>query len=182
MKRQKGYTLIELMTTLAVAAVLISVAMPGMQSFRMNSRQSGKINEMISIMHLARNTAITTNSRVTLCSSKDGSNCQSVAWDEGWIAFVDRDSDQNVDDDETVLRVGTGVKGVTISSEEYSNYLMYRPNGRVMKTAVNQNSGQFTICDRRGSQHGKAIMLDLSGRPRVADNDSYGITLSCPSS
>jgi prepilin-type N-terminal cleavage/methylation domain-containing protein len=38
MMRQKGYTLIELMTTLAVAAVLISVAMPGMNSFRLQAK------------------------------------------------------------------------------------------------------------------------------------------------
>ena len=181
MMRQKGYTLIELLTTLGVATVLISVAMPSMQSFRMNSRQVGKANEMISIMHLARNTAVTSNTRVTLCASSNGDNCESVAWDKGWIAFVDRDSDQNVDDDETILRVGTGVDGITISSGQYSDYLMYRPNGRAMGGAVNQNSGQFTICDRRGSQHAKAIMVDLSGRPRVVDNDAFGISLSCPS-
>jgi Tfp pilus assembly protein FimT len=105
-----------------------------------------------------------------------------VAWDKGWIAFVDRDSDQTVDDDESILRVGPGVDGVTISSGQYSNYLMYRPNGRAMNATVKQNSGQFTICDKRGSKHAKAIMIDLAGRPRVADNDSYGISLSCPSS
>jgi len=181
MMRQKGYTLIELLTTLGVATVLISVAMPNMQSFRMNSRQTGKINELISTIHLARNTAITTNTRVTLCASSDGNSCESVAWDKGWIAFVDRDSDQNVDDDESILRVGTAVDGVTISSGQYANFLMYRPNGRVMGNAVNQNNGQFTFCDNRGSEHAKAIMLDLSGRPRVVDNDSYGISLSCGS-
>jgi Tfp pilus assembly protein FimT len=154
--------------------------MPGMQSFRMNSRQTGKVNELISIMHLARNTAVTVNSRVTVCSSNNGNNCEAVPWDKGWIAFVDEDSDQNVDDDETVLRVGAAVDGVTISSGQFPNFLMYRPSGRVMKNALNQNSGQFTVCDKRGSQHAKAIMLDLSGRPRVVDNESYGISLSCP--
>ena len=181
MMRQKGYTLIELLTTLGVATVLISVAMPNLQSFRMNSRQTGKINELISTIHLARNTAVTTNTRVTLCASSNGNTCESVAWDKGWIAFVDRDSDQNVDDDEAILRVGTAVDGVTISSGQYANFLMYRPNGRVMGNAVNQNKGQFTFCDNRGSEHAKAIMLDLSGRPRVVDTDSYGISLSCGS-
>ena len=80
MMRQKGYTLIELLTTLGVATVLISVAMPNMQSFRMNSRQTGKINELIATMHLARNTAVTTNTRVTLCASSNGNTCESVAW------------------------------------------------------------------------------------------------------
>ena len=180
--RQKGYTLIELLTTLGVATVLISVALPGMQSFRMNSRQSGEINELISTMHLARNTAITTNTRVTVCASSGGDNCEAVSWDKGWIAFVDRDSDQNVDDDETIIRSGSGASGVTISSGQYSDYLVYRPNGRVMKDATNQNSGQFTICDDRGAAHAKAIMLDLSGRPRVADKDSAGVSISCAGS
>lgn len=181
MMRQKGYTLIELLTTLGVASVLISMAAPSMQSFQMNSRQSGKTNELISTLHLARNTAITTNTRVTVCASSNGNTCESVAWDKGWIAFVDRDSDQNVDDGETVLRVGSGADGVTISSAQYPGFLMYRPNGRAMKNAVNQNTGQFTLCDRRGSAHAKAVMIDLAGRPRAVDNDSYGISLSCPS-
>jgi type IV pilus modification protein PilV len=119
MMRQKGYTLIELMTTLAVAAVLISVAMPGMNSFRQNSQLTGTANELISAMHLARNTAVTTNTRVTLCASSNGEDCEAVAWDEGWIAFVDRDSDQNVDDDETVLRAGAGDEALDISSGQY---------------------------------------------------------------
>ncbi len=179
--RQKGYSLIELMTTIAVASVLITVALPGMQSFRLNSHLTGEINEMISVMHLARDTAITTNSRVTLCASSAGITCESVAWDKGWIAFVDRDSDQFVDGDETILRAGTDADGIEISSGEYSSFLMYRPNGRVMRNVVSENTGQFLFCDRRGSDHAKAIILDLSGRPRVADNDSFGVTLSCTS-
>jgi type IV fimbrial biogenesis protein FimT len=147
----------------------------------MNSRQTGTTNELISTMHLARNTAITTNTRVTLCASSNGNTCESVAWAKGWIAFVDRDSDQFVDGDETVLRVASGVDGVTISSAEYPDFLMYRPNGRVMKNAVNQNTGQFTLCDKRGANHAKGVMLDLSGRPRTVDNDSFGILLNCPS-
>jgi type IV fimbrial biogenesis protein FimT len=179
--RQKGYTLIELMTTLAVAAVLISVAMPSMTSFRQNSQLTGTVNELISIMHLARNTAITTNTRVTLCASRNGNNCETVAWSDGWIAFVDRDSDQNVDDDESVLRAGSGDDGLTISSSQYPVFLMYRPNGRAMRHAASENTGQFNICDDRGAGHAKAVILDLSGRPRVADSDSFGVTLSCGS-
>ena len=179
--RQKGYTLIELMTTLAVAAVLISVAMPGMQSFRQNSQMTGTANELLSTMHLARNTAVTSNLRVTLCASSNGDNCEAVAWDEGWIAFIDRDSDQNVDDDETVLRAGAGDDDLSISSSQYPTFLMYRPNGRVMRNAVNENTGQFNVCDDRGANHARAVILDLSGRPRVADSDSVGVSLSCGS-
>jgi len=179
MIREKGYTLIELLTTLGVATVLISVALPGMQNFRMNSRQSGQINELVSAMHLARNTAITTNSRVTFCASSNGQACASVSWNEGWIAFIDRDSDQTVDADESILRTGSGVNGLTISSSQYSTYLMYRPNGRVMNSSIAQNSGQFNVCDGRGTDHAKAIVLDMSGRPRLADSSTSGVSISC---
>ena len=181
MLKQKGYSLIELMTTIAVASILITVALPGMQSFRLNSNMTGQVNELISAMHLARNTAITTNSRVTLCASSNGDNCNAAAWEDGWIAFVDRDSDQFVDDDETILRVGSDADNLKISSGQYPSFLMYRPNGRAMKSTVSENSGRFTFCDKRGSQHAKAILIDLSGRPRVADNDTPGVSLSCSS-
>ncbi len=181
MVRQKGYSLIELMTTIAVASILITVALPGMNSFRLNSNMTGHVNELISGMHLARNTAITTNSRVTVCASGNGDNCQPVAWEAGWIAFIDRDSDQFVDADETVLRVGSEVNGVTITSVQYPAFLMYRPNGRAMKNTVSENSGRFTFCDKRGASHAKAILVDLSGRPRVADNDTPGVSLGCTS-
>ena len=180
--KQKGYSLIELMTTIAVASILITVAMPGMQSFRMNSHMTGEVNDLVSAMHLARNTAITVNSRVTLCASSDGDNCGSTAWDEGWIVFIDLDRDQSVDPGETIVGVGTDTDGITISSTQFSNFLVYRPNGRAMKNVISESSGQFNICDRRGAQYAKAVVIDLSGRPRTADKTSPGVTIGCPSS
>jgi len=179
MTSDKGFTLIELMTALGVATILVAIAVPGMQSFRMNARQSGTANELVNGMRVARNTAITTNTRVTVCASSSGDACGNVGWEQGWIAFMDLDRDQVLDNNETVLRSGAAVDGVTIQSGQFSNFFVYRPNGRVMFANVNQNSGQFMICDERGSAHAKGIRLDLSGRPRVYDAGSDGLTLSC---
>lgn len=179
MTSENGFTLIELLTTLAVASILVAVAIPNIQSFQMNSRQSGSVNEIINGMRIARNTAITTNTRVTLCASSNGTSCGNVGWDEGWIAFVDRDADRSLDNDETIIRSGSAVDSISISSGQFANTLVYRPNGRVMNANISQNSGQFTICDQRGSAHAKGIRLDLSGRPRAYDANSGGYTLSC---
>lgn len=180
MFRQKGFTLIELLTTLGIAAILLSVAVPGMQRFKMNSRQTNSINAMVSSMRIARNTAITDNSRVTVCASRNGSSCQAVPWNDGWIAFVDRDADRVLDVDETIVRSGSAIDGVTIKSSQFQDYFVFRPNGRVMSATVSQNSGQFTICDQRGSDFSKGIMVDLSGRPRMVDSHSGGgFTLTC---
>jgi len=179
MTRQDGFTLIELLTAMAVATILIAVAVPGMRAFQMNARQTGSVNEFVSGMRIARNTAITTNSRVMVCASDNGARCANVGWEKGWIAFVDRDADRTLDNDESILRAGSEVDGVTIKSGQFANFFVYRPDGRVMFANVNQNSGQFMICDERGSEHAKGIRLDLSGRPRVVDTYSAGFSLSC---
>ena len=97
MRRQNGFTLIELLIAMALTALLLSMAVPAMNVFTSNARQTGAINDFVSSMHLARSTAITTNTRVTLCASASGNDCDGVAWTDGWIVFGDPDSDQDVD-------------------------------------------------------------------------------------
>ena len=179
MKRQKGFTLIELMTTIGIGAVLVSMAVPGMQTVAMNSKQRSGVNELISAMHMARNTAITTNSRVTLCASSNGTSCQSVPWNDGWIVFADLDSNQAVNGAEVVLRAGAEASGLDISSSQFSRFLMYRPSGRVMNASTATNVGEFTICDGRGSDHLRIVAIELSGRPRLTEYSTLGLTPSC---
>jgi len=179
MTRQDGFTLIELLTTLGIATILVAVAIPSLQNFQMNSRQSASVNELVNGMRVARNTAITTNSRVTVCASASGDRCENVAWNMGWIAFTDRDADRALDNDETIIRTAGKVESVDISSGQFGNFFVYRPNGRVMAVNVAQDNGQFTICDERGTEHAKGIRLDLSGRPFVYDAYTGGLPLSC---
>lgn len=179
MKREKGFTLIELMTTIGIGAVLVTMAVPGMQTVAMNSKQRSGVNELVSAMHLARNTAITTNSRVTLCASGNGTACQSVDWDKGWIVFTDLDSDQNVNGNEVVLRVGSGAAGLDINSSQFSRFLMFRPSGRVMNASTATNVGEFSICDKRGTDHIRIVAIDLSGRPRISDYSTLEMSMSC---
>lgn len=179
MAGQKGFTLIELLTTLAIASILLAVAVPGMRTFGLNSHQAAGVNEFVSSMHLARNTAITNNARVTICASSNGESCQPVPWDKGWIVFIDLDGDATLDAGESMVRAGTTLKNISISSVQFGDFLSYRPNGRVMAANVNQNSGLFSICDERGPAHAKGIQLDFSGRPRLVEPESGGVSLSC---
>lgn len=179
MHRENGFTLIELMTTLGIAALLMSLAIPALQSFTTNATQTGAINDFVSSMHLARNTAITTNLRVTVCASTAGETCQSVGWDNGWIVFADINSNQLVDGDETIIATSAAVEGLTIQSDDYSRFLMYRPNGRIMNNSIDGNAGEFTVCDYRGIKHAKVVIVDLSGRPKLSETDSSGAAPSC---
>ncbi len=179
MYRERGFTLIELMTILAVAAVLFTVATPALQLFVNNSRQTSAVNDFVSSLHIARNTAITTNARVTMCASEGGLDCEAVAWNDGWIVFTDQNSNRQVDAGESIVGTSTGNDDLAIQSGQFPSFLMYRPSGRAMTVAVTGNVGQFTICDRRGVDHAKAVILDLSGRPRISKHSMTGTPLSC---
>jgi type IV fimbrial biogenesis protein FimT len=175
----RGFTLIELMIAVGLTALLLSMAIPALDSFTTNARQTSAINDFVSSMHIARSTAVTTNFRVTVCASSGGSNCEAVSWDQGWIVFGDRDSDQSVDGDEVIAAASDGIDGLSIQSGEFGQFLMYRPNGRVMNSSVNGNSGQFTVCDGRGDDYAKVLIFDLSGRPRLSKYLADGSPPSC---
>lgn len=175
----RGFTLIELMVAIALTGLLLSMAVPALDQFTTSARQTSAINEFVSSMHMARSTAVTTNFRTTICTSSNGTSCEAASWDDGWIVFTDRDSDQVVDADDTILAAVEGVDGLSIQSGEFGQFLMFRPNGRATTASANGNSGQFTVCDDRGSDYAKVVIVDLSGRPRLSYQLADGSTPSC---
>ena len=180
MNRQKGFTLIELLTAIGLAALLLSMAVPALNSFTSNSRQTGTVNDFISSMHVARSTAVTTNARVTICPSSGGNICEGVGWNQGWIVFSDSNSNQTVDGSDAIVATGSGSDQLSIRSAEFGGVMTYRPNGRVVGASIDGNSGQFTVCDDRGDDHAKMLIIDLSGRPRFSKYRADGTVPDCP--
>ena len=179
MRRENGFTLIELMIAVGLTGLLLSMAVPALDIFVSNARQTGAINDFVSSIHQARSTAVTTNGRVTICPSSGGTNCEAVGWNNGWIVFSDRDSDRTVDNDETIISSSGRIEGLTFQSGQFATFLMYRPNGRVMNASLNGSSGSFTVCDKRGADYAKVMTIDLSGRPRLGRTLPNGNAPSC---
>ena len=98
MKRSTGFTLIELMVTVAVAAILMGVAVPAMHSMIQNNRVTSAANSLIGAYNLARSEAIKLGGNggtgAALCPSADSATC-SLSWAAalGWIVFVDANAD-----------------------------------------------------------------------------------------
>ncbi|HMB74011.1 MAG TPA: GspH/FimT family pseudopilin [Gammaproteobacteria bacterium] len=177
---ESGLTLFELMLAITIVGILLGVAVPSFTTAMRNSQQIAVANELLSSMHFAREMAIRRNARVTMCPSSSGTNCQAVTWDQGWLVFVDTDGDGTVDGDEPVELVA-GLSGLeSITTAEFGNAIIYRPNGRAMGATVATNIGQMVLCDQRGAEHARVAIIGMSGRPRIDRVLMDGSAPACP--
>lgn len=106
-KKIQGFTFVELIVVVAVAAILMGTAVPSFTSLMNSNRLATQANDLLGAIMIARSEAIRLNRRVILCSSDDGVNCATATsrWN-GWLVFADNDRD-DVPDSGEVLRTGT---------------------------------------------------------------------------
>lgn len=187
LKHNQGFTLVELMVTVAVLAISMSFAVPFMGDFIKNSRLVTQTNDLIASFHLARSEAIKRGARVTLCKSTDGVLCDPAAdgrWDIGWITFVDPNNVGSRDpatEDLIDTRAATPLN-VAIAPQappddvSVKDYVSYTAQGIVRDAAGAAQTGTFRICDDRGSSKGRGVVLWPTGRVELTTNIA-----TCPS-
>ena len=89
-KSAKGFTLFELIVTMAVAGIILSFGVPGFMSFIQNNRATTHTNDLVTALNLGRSEATRRAAPVTVCSSADGATCSgSNDWSTGWVARDD---------------------------------------------------------------------------------------------
>lgn len=173
---QCGLTLIELMVTLAVLAILLGVAIPSFAEIQQNSARRAAMDDFWHAIFLARSEAIKRNSVVALCKSVDGISCANTAtdWAAGWLVFDNLDHDEPAERDasEPVLRVYTAHHNGPITSNRKT--FSFRPD---TQGSVN---GTIVFCDARGPNAARAIIISHTGRPRQSQRDASNRPLSCP--
>ncbi len=160
-KLGKGFTLLELIVTIAIAALTLSLGVPSFVNIVQNARLTAGTNEFVAALHQARSSAISRGTRTTLCPSSDAAGCDvNAEWNEGWILFVDDDSDGVLDASENVLTRHAALNGPMLISTNPGEPVSYLPSGE--SRVGTSRFGIFTIFDNRG--RGRLIRLSRTGR------------------
>lgn len=156
-----GFTLVELVVTMAVAAILVAIAIPNMRTFIQNGRLNTQVNDLIGDLNFARSEAIKRRANVGLCRSTDGVTFAAGPLGDGRVVFIDADANSTCDAGETILRFREPLaSGNTLTAP--SNVIIFNASGRVA-TPV----GAFSICDTRGNAYGKQVDLNSLGQAAV---------------
>lgn len=184
----RGFTLVELLVTVSVLAVLLAVAVPSFQSTIASSQLTGRTNELVSALNMARSEAIRRGTRVTLCKSSSGTACTTSGnWEQGWIAFVDTTrsgTSASVDSGETVLLLQQAISGTTLikGSTNVANYVSFGADGRPRTLAGAFISGKLLTCNTSTAltNAARAREVELSTVGRLSTSTPSSVSSSCP--
>jgi len=161
----KGFTLIELMITLAIAAILLTTAVPGFEALIANNRLSTQANAFIGALQLARSEAIKRNLNVTVCKSGVNQNWQNCSnnsgFEQGWIVFVDpQNLGTPVNDEAIINKNNQGMpQGMSLICNQAA--ISYRADG-----TAPLNNTTLHLC-QQGNNNGRDIVINVTGRVRV---------------
>lgn len=173
-----GYTLIELLITLAVFSILALNLFPNLSALLAQERSIVMTNNLAGALAYARTEAVTKQMTIITCQSNNGSKCnQSENWHNGWIIFADKNANKQRDSDEPLLRVfhaaNNGTQAIFNGSGAGIKYYMkYKPSGTAWP------NGSFLICNPNIGV-GKALIMTQSGRLRLSKTQTNGSAITC---
>lgn len=155
-----GFTLVELMVTVAVAAILLAVALPSFQGSLRSNRVATATNEALASLALARSEAIRNTRGAGVCASANGSSC-GANWNSGWLVWSDADSDGAIDAGETIVRYSQGKASVAMTGT--ATTLTFDRRGRAIGGL--QTIG---IAPADAATPARCITVGATGQTRVA--------------
>ena len=173
-----GFSVVEVMVALAIAAILLAVGASAMGSFVKNNRVQGKTSELLRSLHFARSEAAKRKVRVVLCPSADPfattPSCGGTTstWTTGYLVFASGDSNNTYQQEtDALLRIGRAAgRNLTVITNSTSNKnLAYNADGTINEDG---NTARFAICDNRGGEVGRQINVAPVGRAALEKGTS----------
>lgn len=167
----RGFTLTELMITLAVAGILVTIAAPSFRGFLLANRLTTATNDLVADFQLARSEAVKRASSTIICKSTNGTSCTSGgSWSGGWIVFVDTDESgtwtQTAGMEDVRVRTrGALSSGLSVDGTGGPDVVVFTRQGALSPAT---SPGSYVICS---AALGKARTIEVSatGRTRVME-------------
>lgn len=168
LRRQNGFTLVELMVTIMVLAVLATIAFPSFQSTLRSNRIATASNELIASLALARSEAVKNRRGAGVCASSAGSTCDGKSWADGWLVWADTNGDGGLSAGETVLRYSAGRPGLTtVGTPDLS--VGFDPRGRNRANASLDLTLRPDTCGKQPLQ--RTLRISPTGQVRLLKED-----------
>lgn|SRR5690625_1525756 len=179
----RGVTLVELVATLAVLAIITALAAPNMGRWLETQQATTAHNALLGSLHLARAHAVTSGQRTVVCKSADGRTCASEgSWNQGWMVFEDFGDEACTDTSGTgVCDEGGRILGthrgfttrwIRIShNQNIARRVVYPPHG----TQRVHTNGTFSYCSVRDGRVLGGTVIAPSGRVRRAQSSEPGV-------
>ena len=169
--RAPGFTLVELLTAMAVMAILAALATPSMARLVDSTRLTSYSNGFLAAMYQARSEAIKRNGPVALCKSANGRGCAvNGGWEQGWIIFHDTNNNGTADAGETIVHHSQALPdGFKLSgNQSVAGYISFTASGRTRLVSGAFQAGTLTLCKAGEAGIGaRQIVINNAGRARV---------------
>jgi type IV fimbrial biogenesis protein FimT len=169
-----GYSLYELLVTLAIAATILGLGLPSFGGIVADNRLRVESTALFHAVHQARQESIVRRRVVTICPSRDSIYCDSEGdWSRGWIVFANIGRTQvNIRTDaESLIRHHQVGETARIEAN--------RPSFSFRSTHLRATNGTLIVCDTSARARSRAVVISYTGRPRVAREDRRGKAYKC---
>lgn len=168
MKNLHGFTLIELMVTLAVGIIILAIGIPSFMTMMSNNQATAYANDLVGAIRYARSEAVKRASDVAICASNsDQTACSGTNWNNGWVVFTDDNGNDQYDAGETILRVWSiesGDRANLAFSATAPNDIRFNAGGANVTDAQIQFAFKKTDC--HGDQ-ARQVTISRLGRPSL---------------
>lgn len=176
-----GFTLIELMVTITVVGILLSIAVPAFNNFVLNDRDAGQVNSLVASLNYARSEAIKRGYGITVCPSAGGTTCNGTVWSSGWIVVDTNNADCNNAPCVPLQRVPAMGGSNTLTPVGAAAGISFLSSG--LATPAGNPALTIRVCDTRGAAFARDVEVNSTGRvagSQTPGQSVAGTALVCP--